>query len=229
MLSAQQFADIKRLCERRALGTPIAYLLGTASFYGREFLVNRHVLIPRPETEHLVDEVIASTRESARVLDVGTGCGAIACTIAAETGARVDATDTSRAAIEIANENARRLSVAGGCHFYLGDLVDPVVGNRYDVVVANLPYIPTADLPEPPDPASFEPRAALDGGPDGLALYRRLLPQFPSLVNDNALILLEAAPGTIDKLADLARATFPRSAVSIVADYAGLARYIKVS
>lgn len=215
------------LCARRRTGVPVAYLLGTAEFYGREFAVNERVLVPRPETEHLVDEAIRFIRGPMHVLDVGTGCGAIACTIAAETNAIADATDISGSAIELAIENARRLGVADRCRFQEGDLADPVRGQRFDVVVANLPYIPTADLPKSPEPASFEPREALDGGPDGLTLYRRLLPQLPPLVNENCLILLESAPPTILKLREIVHSTFPHFTISVVPDYSGLARYVR--
>lgn len=226
--SAGQVEALRRLCERRAAGVPLPYLLGTAHFYGREFIVNESVLVPRPETEHLVDEALGFIRGPMRVLDVGTGCGAIACTIAAETEACVAATDISRAAIDTASENACRLGVADRCRFYYGDLAEPLCDRRrFDVVIANLPYIPTADLPQLPDPASYEPRAALDGGPDGLAMYRRVLAQVPRLLNERALILLEAAPPTISSLAALVRSALPNFVVEGRKDYAGMPRYIK--
>jgi release factor glutamine methyltransferase len=226
-LTDSQSERFEALCTRRGDGIPVAYLIGSAGFYGREFLVNENVLIPRPETEHLIDEALAFVREPMRVLDVGTGSGAIACTIAAETNALVDATDASRAAIDVACENARRLGVADRCNFYHGDLIEPVRMKRYDVIVANLPYIPTGDLPKPPDPVSFEPHLATDGGPDGLSLYRRLVPALPSLINSAGLILLEAAPPTINALAEMLRRTLPYFTISIVNDYSGLARYVK--
>jgi release factor glutamine methyltransferase len=224
------------LCERRRAGTPIAYILGSGGFYGREFLVDENVLIPRPETEHLVEEAIEFIRERVyprngvpKVLDVGTGCGAIACTIATETNATVDATDVSGRALTVAIDNARRLGVRERCRFHEGDLVDPVRGNRYDVVVANLPYVPSSDLRQAPDPTAFEPRLALDGGPNGLALYRRLLPQIPQLLNEEALVLLEAAPPTIQALRILTQAALPNFTISVGHDYAGLARYIRAN
>jgi release factor glutamine methyltransferase len=225
-LSEEEALRFRSLCERRRTGIPVAYLTGSAWFYGREFVVNDAVLVPRPETEHLIDEALRFVRGAIRVLDIGTGSGAIACTIAAETNAQVDATDASRSAIEIANENARRLNVEDRCTFYLGDLTEPVRGNRYDVVIANLPYVPTNDLPRPPEPASFEPRGALDGGPDGLSLYRRLLPQLPQHLSDDALLLLEAAPPTVDLLCDLVRLFLPGSAIEQGRDYGGLPRYV---
>ena len=223
---AQRF---RSLLQRRRDGVPVAYLIGSAGFYGRDFLVNQHVLVPRPETEHLVDEALGFITGAMRVLDVGTGCGAIACTIAAVTGATVDATDVSTAALEVAQANARRLRVADRCKFYIGDLARPVAGKRYDVIIANLPYIPSADLPRPPDPASFEPRLALDGGPDGLALYRKLMRDLADLVEPGGIVLLEAAPPTIEELTALLRTALPNFAISVGSDYAGLARYVKAS
>jgi release factor glutamine methyltransferase len=227
-ITPEQRLRFEQLCSRRRAGEPIAYILGSAGFYGREFLVNEQVLIPRPETEHLVDETLAFVRGGMRVLDVGTGCGAIACTVAAETEAVVDATDVSPDAIEVARRNADRLNVAARCHFYCGDLAAPLTPQRYDAVIANLPYIPTPDLPSPPSPASFEPRMALDGGSDGLTLYRELLHQLPPLLDEEALILLEAAPPTMENLAILARTTFPDFAIEIKTDYANLPRYLKI-
>ncbi len=225
--SAAETREFAKLCRQRCDGIPIAYLLGDAEFYRRRFLLNHCVLVPRAETEHLVDDALDFIRGPMRVLDVGTGCGAIACTIAAETQARVDGTDSSRAAVDIANENARRLDLADCCRFHHGNLAEPVRSQRFEVIIANLPYIPAADLPKRPDPASFEPRAALDGGPDGLTLYRELLPQLPPLLAQDSLILLEAAPPTIHALATMVRATFPDSTISVVRDYSRLERYVR--
>jgi release factor glutamine methyltransferase len=226
-VSARHASEFARLSRRRGDGEPIAYITGSAGFYGREFVVNRNVLVPRPETEHLVDEALAFIRGPMRVLDVGTGCGAIACTIAAETNAFVDATDSSEAALAIANENARRVGVTDRCRFHFGDLAQPVRGERFDLVIANLPYIPTADLPKAPEPASFEPWGALDGGPDGLRLYRRMISQLAGRLGDKSALLFEAAPPAIHALERMVSAAFPRFHVSVEADYAGLARYVR--
>jgi release factor glutamine methyltransferase len=228
--SVEEAQAFERLSAQRARGVPAAYLLGSAGFYGHEFLVDESVLIPRPETEHLVDEAIRFIGDRPlRVLDVGTGSGAIACAIAAQTHATVDATDISGEALEIAKENAQRTGVGERCTFYAGDLTEPVNDERYDVIVANLPYVPTKDIPEKPNPIAFEPRVALDGGPDGLALYRRLLDALPSLTTPEALILLEAAPPTIAALAGVAKKIFPDCAIAIGRDYAGLDRYVRIS
>ena len=228
--SLEEAEAFQRLSEQRSWGVPIAYLLGSAGFYGREFLVNENVLVPRPETEHLVDEALRFIGDTPlRVLDVGTGSGAIACTIAAETKATVLGTDISPAAVAIANENARRFNVADRCRFYVGDLTEPVKAQRFDVVVANLPYVPTSQISDKPDAVAYEPREALDGGPDGLALYRRLLDALAPLVNPNALILLEAAPPTMPGLAAIAKSALPHCAFAVGRDYAGLDRYLKIS
>jgi release factor glutamine methyltransferase len=228
--SLEEAQAFQRLSEQRSWGVPIAYLLGSAGFYGREFLVNENVLVPRPETEHLVDEALRFIgNRPLRVLDVGTGCGAIACTIAAETKATVRGTDISPAAVAIANENARRLNVADRCRFYAGDLTEPVRAQRFDLVVANLPYVPTAEIAGKPDPVAYEPREALDGGPDGLALYRRLLGALAPLMNPNALILLEAASPTIPGLGAIAKSALPQADIAVGRDYAGLDRYLKIS
>lgn len=238
-LSKPQGDRFMALCEQRAQGRPLAYILGTAGFYGREFVVNEHVLVPRPETEHLVDEAIAFIKARIdpdlpkhvfTVLDVGVGSGAIACTIAAEiVNVLVEGTDTSTAALKVAEHNARRFNVLSRCKFHYGNLAEPVADRRFDVVVANLPYVPTADIPQPPDPVSFEPHEALDGGRDGLDAYRAFLPHAPSLVKPGGLLLLEAAPPVIDDLADLAQRAFPNEMPVLIADdYAGLARYVRV-
>ncbi|HEY1867401.1 MAG TPA: peptide chain release factor N(5)-glutamine methyltransferase [Candidatus Cybelea sp.] len=226
-LSDEEAERFESLCARRREGTPVAYLIGTAGFYGREFLVDENVLVPRPETEHLIDEALAFIRPEMRVLDVGTGSGAIACTIAAQTRAHVDAVDLLPAAVEIAVKNARRLGVAERCKFYVGDLLDSVRRNRYDVVIANLPYIPTGDLPKPPDPASFEPQPALDGGPDGLSQYRRLMPGLPELINEGGMVLLECAPPTFQPLKALVQLALPNFVIEGGKDYSGLDRYVQ--
>jgi release factor glutamine methyltransferase len=225
-LSSEQERLFAELLARRAEGEPVAYLAGTAWFCGRPFEVNPAVLVPRPETEQLVEAALAHLRAYASpvVLDVGTGSGAIACTIAAEMpNAVVYATERSPGALAVAKRNALALRVT--LSLSKGDLLPSDESVRFDAVVANLPYIPTADIP---DALRYEPREALDGGPDGLREYRRLLERLPQRMNAGALILLEAAPPTIAALADLAAAAFPGARMSIGSDYAGLDRYVRI-
>lgn len=254
-LTPEQRREYDALLARHASGEPVAYLTGEAWFYGRRFEVTPDVLIPRPETEHLIDEALAflrafdasGTGHRPVVVDVGTGSGAIACTIAAESpNAEVYATDRSFAALAVARYNAARLGLRivqnasvpsfalrarhardDNICFEHGDLLPDDAALKFDCVIANLPYIPSADVPLQPDPVGFEPREATDGGPDGLREYRRLLELLPSHVNAGGLVLLEAAPPTIGALRELAVAALPGARIEIGRDYAGLERYVK--
>jgi release factor glutamine methyltransferase len=223
------------LVRRRAAGEPIAYLIGTVGFYGRTFGVDERVLVPRPETEHIVEAVIADVRGRKKtagvIVDVGTGSGAIAITLACEVPElSVFGTDISADALAVARRNAARNNVFQHCTFVQGDLLAPIARfGKVDVVVANLPYIPAHAVPEAPNPVGFEPRVALDGGPDGLDLYRRLLAQVPSVTVPGASLFLEAAPGTIDPLAALVEEAFPNAYIEIGEDYAACDRFVQVA
>lgn len=223
----------EELVARRERGEPVAYIVGSVGFYGRTFLVDERVLVPRPESEHVVEAVIddlRARRKSAGVIvDVGTGSGALGITLACELPElEVYATDVSRDALSVARRNAAANNVFQRCTFLAGDLLTPLLrfGERVDAVVANLPYIPAADVPSVPNPAGYEPRVALDGGPDGLDCYRRLLTQLPRVAAYDAGIFLEAAPGTIEPLCALIEHTFPRAFIEIGEDYSGLERYV---
>ncbi|MBV9148450.1 MAG: peptide chain release factor N(5)-glutamine methyltransferase [Candidatus Eremiobacteraeota bacterium] len=218
--------------ERRRSGEPVAYITGRSGFFGASYDVNADVLVPRPETEHLVEAALEflRPRSNVGVLDIGTGSGVIACAIALGlSNVRVDAVDVSGAAIATAKKNAGRLGIAGRCRFLIGDLLAPVKGKRYSCIVANLPYIPTPQLPRRPNSAAFEPKAALDGGPDGLKLYRRLLPQLRDFLEADSLVLLEAAPPALDRLFALAREQFPQARCSVHRDYANIDRFITIA
>jgi len=230
-----QRARVETLVAQRGSGLPVAYLVGSAWFYGRPFEVTRDVLVPRPETEHLIeaalDDLRAEKKSDAIVVDVGTGSGAIAISLACELPElRVIATDISEAALAVARRNAALLGVAERCTFLHGDLLAPLDGRvRADCIIANLPYVPSADVPAAPNPVAFEPLIAVDGGPDGLASYRRLLEQISRVAKPGASLLLEAAPATIDPLAALVESAFPNALIIIGEDYAGCDRYVHVS
>ncbi len=234
-LTATEAAAFARAVERRMRGVPIAYIVGSVGFYGRSFAVDERVLVPRPESEHVVEAAVAEARgrgkAAGRIADIGTGSGALAISLAAELpDAWVFGTDLSRDAIALARHNAARNDVFQSCTFLHGDLAAPLV--RFaplDIIVANLPYIPTAEIPRSPDPVSYEPLIALDGGGDGLDLYRRLLAQLPVIAASDAAVFFEAAPGTIEPLAALVLAAFPSAHVEIGEDYAGLERFVQFS
>src|SRR5712692_2422531 len=176
----------RELVDRRGRGEPVAYLRGWKEFYGLRFAVDPRVLIPRPETETLVDaarELIGG--RSLSVVDVGTGCGAIGIAIAAhERTVRVIATDVSRDALEVAEANALGNGVADRVDFRAGDLLGPVT-ERVDVVCANLPYLPDdalARLAGERSSLAFEPRVAVVAGGDGLDVIRRAIAQLPRVL-----------------------------------------------
>jgi release factor glutamine methyltransferase len=232
-LDAATSGRFEQFVARRERGEPVAYIVGDAGFYGRTFVVDERVLVPRPESEHVVEAVIDDLRARRKmagiVADVGTGSGALGITLACELPQlAVYATDISSDALSVARRNAARHGVFNRCTFLRGDLLAPLVrfGERVDAVVANLPYIPAGDVPLAPNPAGFEPRIALDGGPDGLDLYRRLLDQLESVAAADAAIFLEAAPGTIEPLAELVEAAFPAAFIEIGEDYSGLERFV---
>lgn len=199
-LLPDELARFRDLVKRRRQREPVAYLLGAREFYGRSFRVDRRVLVPRPETEVLVSEALARTAWcslSTRALDLCTGSGCVAITIARERPtACVTATDVSLEALAVARENAYRLG-AYNVAFRAGDLLAAAPpGRRFDVITANPPYVPTAEVATlMPDVRGFEPRLALDGGDDGLALVRRIVHEAPRWLAPRGALVLEIGAG----------------------------------
>jgi len=189
--------------ERRAAGEPAHHLTGSCSFWGRDFVVSPAVLVPRPETELVIQVALElPLSPMARVLDVGTGSGCIAVTLAAERPAwRVSAVDRSGSALEVARANAARHGVE--IAFDQADLTASVEP-PWDLIIANLPYIPTAGLVHLPVEVEFDPPSALDGGADGLDLIRRLVADLPRLVRPCGGAVLELGEDQADRVAELA-------------------------
>ena len=197
-LSVAESAQFEALVERRSTGEPVAYLRGFKEFYGLRFRVDPRVLIPRPETEVLVDtarELIAG--RSVTVVDVGTGSGAIAVAIAAhEHKVRVIATDASRDALAVAEANALANGVAERVELRHGDLLTPIA-ERVDIVCANLPYLPDASVVKwvgERSSLAFEPRVAVVAGADGLSLISRCIDDLPRVLAPEAAALFECDP-----------------------------------
>jgi release factor glutamine methyltransferase len=221
---------------RRAAGhEPLAYVVGRREFYGLDFCVDRRVLIPRPETELLVEEAIAWSRahalragRSPLIADIGTGSGAIAVALAVHLPeARLYAVDASAAALQVARRNARRHGVAERIALLHGGLLAPLP-EPVDLVVANLPYLSDAEMAAlPAHIARFEPAEALAGGPDGLDAYRALFAQVPGRIRPEGALLVEIGAAQAEAAAALARGV-PGAAVAVLPDLAGLPRVLRV-
>ncbi|HEX9437178.1 MAG TPA: peptide chain release factor N(5)-glutamine methyltransferase [Candidatus Limnocylindria bacterium] len=209
-MTADELARYSAMVERRAAGEPVAYLRGYKEFFGLRFTVDPRVLIPRPETEVLVEAVLAFARDTARmrIVDVGTGSGAIAVAIAAsEPRARVIATDVSGDALDVARANAAANGVADRVDLREGDLLAPVDG-EVDAVAANLPYL-RADAVEhltgERTSLAFEPHVAVVSGPNGLDVIRRCIDQLPGTLAVGGAAFFECDPPQVDTVQDLLR------------------------
>jgi len=232
---------------RRSAGEPVAYIRGFKEFHGLAFAADSRALIPRPETERLVElaeaEVLhrltAAPRPRGtppiRVADVGTGSGAIAVSLAVALRRRgaiaeveILGTDDSPDALDLARENAVGHAVADRVRFVEADVLPPVVATRFDLVLANLPYIPTGTIPTLPVAAAFEPRIALDGGPDGLAVIGRLVARLPEALADGGVALLEIGSDQAQAIEELVRRELPGWPSTIEHDFAGHPRVARI-
>jgi release factor glutamine methyltransferase len=228
LLTPEQAARFSAWVERCAAGEPVAYILGRRAFYDRNLLVTTDVLIPRPETELLLENALAWVGHRAlAAADIGTGSGALAVALAANRPkVQLYAVDISPAALAVARQNAEASTVS--VQFYEGDLLLPLIerGITVDLIMANLPYIASAEVPTL-EVSRYEPQLALDGGADGLDLIRRLLEQMPQAVNPGALILLEIGAGQGAAALQLVEQTLHPARAELLLDYAGLDRIIR--
>ena len=226
-VSGEDAARFEELLERRLAGEPIAYLVGSKEFFGRSFAVDRRVLVPRPETEHLVEAALALAKSlppRPRILDLGTGSGCIAVTLALEMAAsRVAATDRSPAAVALASANARALGARVAC--VAAGWTAPLRIDRFDLVVSNPPYLDPAG-PVMPEVAAWEPATALCAGTGGLDAYRELLSSLSPACRETPL-LLEIGAGQAQPLSDLAAQAGWRLA-AVHPDLAGIQRVVEL-
>lgn len=234
-LTAEEAGHYRELVERCAAGEPLYYLLGRREFYGLEFAVDARVLIPRPETEHVVEAALdwagRTGHAAPRAVDVGTGSGAIAVTLAVKLpGAWVAATDVSAGALAVARANAVRHGVADRMAFVAADLLAPLAG-PFDLIVANLPYVSCDEmgaLDADANVVAHEPHVALDGGTDGLALLRRFLTQAPARLRPGGALFMEIGAGQAARVTALAAEAFPAAEVGTIRDYGGHRRVVSV-
>lgn len=225
----------KRLVKRRLTREPLAYITRRKEFFGLDFAVDARVLIPRPETEMLVERAVGAVRERfggdgrrAVLADIGTGSGCVAIALAVHLpAARVYATDASAGALAVAERNVRRHGVARRVTLLRGDLAEPLP-EPVDMLVANLPYVLDGDYPGLAPELHHEPREALLGGPDGTDAIARLLRSAPTKVKLDGMLLLEVNETHAETVAEMARAAFPEATVRVWPDLAGLPRVVEV-
>jgi len=228
-LTAPQEAAFSRVIKRHLKGEPVAYITGHKEFFGLDFAVDGSVLIPRPETELLVEKAleIAKTKTVISIADIGTGSGAVAITLALNLPSTVIyAVDISPQALTTARNNSVRYNLQARIHFLEGDLLEPLP-EPVELVVANLPYVKEAELNEPS--IRYEPKAALDGGPDGLMQIRRFIPQIKDKLKTGGLVLLEIGLGQSEAVKSLVPDYFPAARITAFKDFNNIERVICVN
>jgi release factor glutamine methyltransferase len=228
-LTARELEPLREKVRRRADGEPLQHVLGHWDFFGRRFKTDRRALIPRPETELLVEAILKNSATCGkcanRLVDIGTGCGVLAITFALERPEfEVSAVDLSDDALALAQENAEALGVLERIAFRRADLLDQIEG-PFHWVVANLPYIPTADLEALPREVKFDPVLALDGGTDGLTIIKRLIESISGKIAPNSMIALELGQGQAQQVRGFLADQNYRD-ISIRKDYQGVERLL---
>jgi release factor glutamine methyltransferase len=226
-LSPRHEEALRQLVERRLAGEPAAYITGHSEFYGLDFYVDPRVLIPRPESELLVEKTIslAQNHPLVTIAEVGTGSGAIAISLALELPeARICATDISAPALEVARLNCQKYGVIDRVCLLQGDMLDPLP-EPVDLVIANLPYVKKSQLSR----TSFEPRLALDGGSDGMEKIRRLCRQISGKLRPGGCLLLEIGEGQGVAVTTLLNHLFPDAKVEVIPDPGGIGRVVSLS
>jgi len=225
-LTESERAPLRDLVKRRGAREPLQHVLGTAEFHGRTFACDKRALVPRPETEQLVELAleIAKDKPAATILDIGTGSGVIVLTIALELpSATLHATDLSPDALVLAAENAARHALTDRIVFHQADLLPPD-GTRFDLIIANLPYIPAEEIASLSPEVRHDPASALDGGADGLDLIRRLIETAPDRLAPGGALLLEIGLGQADAVNTLLSARKFRD-ISVRPDYQNIPRF----
>lgn len=226
-LAETELAPLRELVRRRGQGEPLQHLLGTVEFAGRVFLCDKRALVPRPETEELVERIIQSavTHHPSTILDVGTGSGVIALTLAAQfPKAEVDAVDISDDALALARENAARLDLQDRVRFAKGNLLTDVEG-AFDLIVANLPYVATGDRPALSREVLHDPAVAVFAGKRGDELVRELIRAARDRLRPGGMLALEIGIGQADNLAALLAEKNYHDIASI-RDYCGVTRFL---
>lgn len=227
----RDFQALNALVQRRLYGEPISYITGYREFYGLELKVTPSVLVPRQETESLVDKAIEllqnnTTNGDRTIVDVGTGSGAIAIAISSQLSfTKIYATDKYASALLVAQTNVKRHRFRANVHLVQCDLLRGL-REKFDMIVSNLPYIPTDDIPELPQEVQAEPIHALDGGSDGLALIDRLIKQAPQYLKPHGYLCIEVSPQQVPNILLMASNSMPECTTEIIKDLYGNARIV---
>jgi release factor glutamine methyltransferase len=231
-LTDNQRAVMRDLIKRRAAAEPVAYLVEHREFFGLDFQVTKDVLIPRPDTETLIVEALEVMKPhgAPRVLDIGTGSGCIAIALAVNCpNAEITAIDLSEPALAIARQNAEKHEVASRIQFLHGDLFAPLSGGEpFDLIASNPPYIASAEIETlAADVRLHEPRSALDGGPDGLDIIRRLIAATPAHLHPGGKLLIEISPEQAESVTQLLAANGSYGDIAVLRDLSKQARVVR--
>lgn len=222
-VTSQTVDKVAKLAAKRVKGEPLQYVLNSANFYGYDFYVDNRVLIPRPETEEVVNYALKFINETSEVLDMCTGSGAIAVTVAKNAGCKVFAADISDGALEVAKKNATDLNAA--VEFVKSDKFSDITG-VFDVIISNPPYVKTGDIAHLQKECSFEPYAAFDGGEDGLSFYRDLTVSAKAHLKKGGLLIYEAGAGEAHAVGEICLKNGYKD-IEIVKDINGIERIVK--
>lgn len=227
-------ADFKKLIIRRSKREPLAYITGFQPFMGLDFIITPDVLVPRPETEILIQTILDIVNPKSqlpksqqyKIFDIGTGSGAIAISLAKYIDqSTVVGIDISEKAVEIAKQNAQKHGMSDRCNFVVGDLFGGV-NEKFDIIVSNPPYIPTSEIEKlQPEISKYEPRSALDGGEDGLDYYRKISASAKNYINDDGKLIFEIGFGQADNVKDIISQN-GFELLKAIKDYSGIERVI---
>jgi release factor glutamine methyltransferase len=233
-LSPEQERDLYKLIERRLRREPTAYIINRREFYGIDFYIDSRTLIPRPETELLVDAALEFSKSSCPpsqqlIADIGTGCGAIAISLALNLPqSKIYATDISHSALEVARLNCEHHKVTRQVTLLQGNLLEPVL-DPVDLIVSNLPYVRSSEVGNlSPEITTFEPRTAIDGGENGLKHIRQLLEQTKEKINPQGCLLLEIGQNQEHKVTSLIHRYLNRISFAFIPDLNGINRAVKI-
>jgi release factor glutamine methyltransferase len=233
-LSLEQERDLYKLIERRLRREPTAYIINCREFYGIDFYIDSRTLIPRPETELLVDAALEFSKSSCSpsqqiIADIGTGCGAIAVSLALSLPqSKIYATDISHSALEVARLNCEHHNVTRQVTLLQGNLLEPVL-DPVDLIVANLPYVRSSEVGDlSPEITKFEPRTAIDGGENGLKYIRQLLEQAKERINPQGCLLLEIGQNQEQEVTSLIQRYLNKVSFAFIPDLNGINRAVKI-